>query len=35
VILAVGAAFALTMGIVGGILPAMSAMRVDALETMR
>jgi putative ABC transport system permease protein len=33
--LAIGAAFALAMGILGGLLPAMSAMRVDALETMR
>jgi putative ABC transport system permease protein len=34
-ILAIGAAFALIMGSVGGLLPAMSAMRVDPLETMR
>jgi putative ABC transport system permease protein len=34
-ILISGAVFALIMGIFGGLLPAMSAMRVDPLETMR
>jgi putative ABC transport system permease protein len=34
-ILTIGAVFAVTMGVIGGLLPAMSAMRVDALETMR
>lgn len=34
-ILAVGAAFALAMGIVGGLLPALAAMRVEPLEAMR
>jgi len=34
-ILVMGAIFSLTMGIVGGLLPAMSAMRVQPLEAMR
>ena len=34
-ILMVGAGFALLMGTVGGLLPAISAMRVNPLETMR
>jgi len=34
-ILLVGALFALVMGVIGGLLPAMSAMRVEPLEAMR
>lgn len=34
-ILTLGGTFALVMGVLGGVLPALSAMRVDPLETMR
>lgn len=34
-ILVMGGVFTIVMGLVGGLLPALSAMRIEALESMR